>query len=1033
MQSRTIAGWRLSKNEIVLVSILKNRLRRFATRTRSLFLRFLIAFAAGFVSLVVQTTSLRVAIQEIGGNRSTSAAILATALLGLAIGAIGFGKLADDRKFRGKLAPLLLGLVSIALVAYAYFARPLAASIATVFSGSNGDVGWSPLVFALLVSLPLHAIIGGIIPSLLVLQPQKETAGAAKVRSTLAWLYAFETAGAAVGAIVAVFLMIPVLGIHLTLLSCGAAGCVISLVTFCFSLACDLPANEIEKTTENENQNESLQLSHASSVASKGLMWAVLLSSFASLGVELVWQRFFVFLLGSDSRSYAVVVAVTLIGISLGSWLSGLKWIRSSTTFAYGLSLLAISASFAVSLILLRQGMQVEVIQASLGWLLLSPFLARLLLAMVVIILPATCIGFAFPLVSDLWVQQNHQVGARVGRLYAVVAVGNVVGVFCCAAFLIPNFGLYRSAIILTSLPLAAAILLTVMNWQTPRADRIKCFVVPSVSGALCCGLLLTVAIDRPIRAGLIQDAQWKEVFYLEDGVQTVAVIESNSNSNQRRLMIDGVTVGESNSGVDEKQRLLAHLPFLIKANRPNQNVYTIGLGTGILASELAWNRDVDSVVATELSTGVIAAVDFFADSNRDLSSNAKVQIVNDDGIRFLRKSNSKFDVIISDGKSRPGAASNIAFFSREYYQLCANRLADDGVFIQWVSIRCDRKELATILKTFAGSFPYGRVGFASPGSIYLVGSTDELQFDSPSMTSYLQRENAASLQPYGWAAADDILSMYWLEQRALTSVLGDDVPLNTFDRPVLELFAWDSFRYSVQGLPPQVSLLQELVAGDSESAVDADSLTTARQAAAEILAANQLTLAMETDWLDRSASHWKQALTYLPELNRQREIADIYRELATQNAELNETAIEFSALLNVIELNCGTAEDRLRVAQILEQHGAYADALPHHYAAVKQAEQKAVFRVAFAECLMMLQKYRRADQQLSSVLDDVSTESRVLQRAKLLRDISSYKSGGSDPADPDLLSRIRRGAILSPESAAILRKFQVQLFGWER
>ena len=205
---------------------------------------------------------------------------------------------------------------------------------------------------------------------------------------------------------------------------------------------------------------------------------------------------------------------------------------------------------------------------------------------------------------------------------------------------------------------------------------------------ALASIALLIFVQQNPARAGLVVPEGWNELFYFEDSVQTIAVIESQEREGYKKLLIDGVSIGESGGGVDEKQQMLAHLPAMLTKKAEPLRVYTIGLGTGILASELAEQDAVESVVAIELSKGVVRSVDFFADDNHTLSANPKVQIINDDGIRFLRQSDQEFDAIVSDGKSRPGATSNVSFFSREYYLLCERKLSGDGLFVQWVSIK---------------------------------------------------------------------------------------------------------------------------------------------------------------------------------------------------------------------------------------------------------------------------------------------------------------------------------------------------------
>ena len=640
------------------------------------FLPLLLAFSAGFLSLVLQTTLLRLSIQELGSSRTTSAAILATALLGLAIGAAFFGSLADkferqDKSSRREALPwLLLGLASVATLALAFFSRTIAANVASVCAGVAGESLWPPLLFAILVILPVHTVVGGIIPALLVSRSTSLSDPMDGVRKMVAPLYAIETVGVAIGAILTVFVLVPELGIRISMLVGGGVSLAAAGMGFLFRNRDHLKEREqppVLPILEDSTREDGFTITTRTKMV---LLLAVLLSSFASMGMELVWQRFFVVLFGSDSRSYAVVVSTTLIGVALGAWLSGLGIFRSKTSFAYGLSLLAISAGLSLSLLVLRHGMDVETMQLSLDWLLLTPFYGRLLLSVAVVLLPACCIGFSLPLVSDLWVEKTDLVGTGVGKLFAVVAIGNVIGVFCCASFLIPKLGSFRCAVLLSLIPFAAAILILTMCRPRDSSGRAFRWVVSIIACIVCGQLGFRNAFTDPVKPGSAQQDQWTEVFYCEDGDHAVAVRESTTDSGRRTLSIDGVVIGENNGGVDEKQRLLAQLPFLLKRNGDSEKVYTIGLGTGILANELAAQDCVDTVIVTELSKGVIEAADRFFQVE-EMENENKVNVINDDGIRYLRNSKSRFDAIVSDGKSRPGAASNLAFFSRDYYQLC--------------------------------------------------------------------------------------------------------------------------------------------------------------------------------------------------------------------------------------------------------------------------------------------------------------------------------------------------------------------------
>ena len=148
--------------------------------------------------------------------------------------------------------------------------------------------------------------------------------------------------------------------------------------------------------------------------------------------------------------------------------------------------------------------------------------------------------------------------------------------------WLIPIAGLQSSLLVLAGIAVAAAGLATT-HWNLSFL-----FAGLAVFGA---GGYL-VATQQPI--GLTDLSSNQHVpFYREGPVATVSVVVEDDDDSvevaSRRMVVDGIVIGENIGGVDEKQKMLAHLPLLIHAmsntaSPPRLNAISIGLGTGILA-----------------------------------------------------------------------------------------------------------------------------------------------------------------------------------------------------------------------------------------------------------------------------------------------------------------------------------------------------------------------------------------------------------------------------------------------------------------
>ena len=682
------------------------------------------------------------------------------------------------------------------------------------------------------------------------------------------------------------------------------------------------------------------------------------------------------------------MAASYLIGISAGAVLSAfVQGLFRHRFRAYALTLIAIGTSATVVTTVLLRAASGQ-IPFFFGQLLLSwPLVSRILMSMLLLMIPTICIGMAFPMATTIWNDRLGKPAQSTALIYAVALVGNLIGVLSVGFYLIPTFGLQIGMLALTSICAVGGLLLLFISLFR-QSFRLR-LTLHSLALFGSVGLMLTIwAVGSgrlyrqfwPIGV-TVHDGSDRLDFYAEGAVNTVAVVSQRRDPAARRMIVDGVTIGENRGGVDEKQQMLAHLPFLTGSDRPGQRVITIGLGTGILAGQLAQISQVEQVWAVELSPGVIAASEWFAADNNDILHHPRARIVRADGIRFLRTTELRFDAIVSDAKSRPGYAGNIPFFSRDYYELCRQRLVDDGQFLQWVSLDSSPDSIAVILQTFADVFPFGHIAIAAPDSIYLVGTIKPLQLSRRQIEQHLATTSASSLKRYNWMSYDDFLSLYWLDQQTVQAVFRGQghTRISTLDHPVLEACAGaDTAIGTGDNRGPNLEQLELLLRSDAAEGFESSSLnaqplqslesvplvtdlTSGRQAAMEIIRAEQRQLQLLDGWLDAAAEHYTTAIGRLPDLNRQRKLAALYRQLVKRAQTSGDINREFSALVMINRLKAGTAADQHRVAEILMGLGRPEDAVPYFYQAAAMQPGIAAYQNDLAFCLLQLGKHAQA------------------------------------------------------------------------
>jgi spermidine synthase len=241
---------------------------------------------------------------------------------------------------------------------------------------------------------------------------------------------------------------------------------------------------------------------------------------------------------------------------------------------------------------------------------------------------------------------------------------------------------------------------------------------------------------------------------------------------------------------VDHKQQALAHFPFLLMTRNPPRSVLSVGLGSAILMGEVALHREVEEAVCLEISPSVIEAARLFETFNHSVLDNRKVRVINDDGVNFLRRSDARFDAIISDAKSRTTHAANATFFSLDYYRLGREHLTPHGLMIQWIPLDLPPEELSTILRTFLHVFPYGYVWVAPPQSLFVVGSEQPLTLEPARVREVLEAPATANLRRYGIVQASDFVGALTADEASLRSWLNEGTALNSLGHPVLEFYS---------------------------------------------------------------------------------------------------------------------------------------------------------------------------------------------------------------------------------------------------
>jgi len=201
---------------------------------------------------------------------------------------------------------------------------------------------------------------------------------------------------------------------------------------------------------------------------------AFCLSGFAGLMHQVVWAKLLVVLIGTTAHAQAVVLAVFMGGLALGSVLFGRRVDRRGSPLRTYVTLEVLIAAYCLVLPLLLWA-------AESGYVILAgyffesttfTFWLRFSLAFLLILLPAVLMGGTLPVLSRQLVVSVEQTRKYVASLYSLNSFGAVLGAATAGFVTLPLFGVYASLIVASLLNLAAAgLLLKPARSETPLAS----------------------------------------------------------------------------------------------------------------------------------------------------------------------------------------------------------------------------------------------------------------------------------------------------------------------------------------------------------------------------------------------------------------------------------------------------------------------------------------------------------------------------------------------------------------------------------
>ncbi|MCF7902705.1 MAG: fused MFS/spermidine synthase, partial [Candidatus Marinimicrobia bacterium] len=618
----------------------------------------LVFFGSGSAALIYQLVWVRLLGEIFGRTTYAISTVLACFMGGLAFGSWLIGKLKSWQK---NPVTWYIG-IEIGIGVTALVVNLLINHLDILYRPFYSTLHSNQMLLSLIrlvISVPLllipTSLMGATFPVLSTIYFQRND----HIGKDFSLLYAINTLGAGVGALLTGFFLIEYFGVFYTglfavVLNLGVAGTVFLVRT---------QITLVENAALSDRSSALPEKADINTIDHAGIYKTVLfINGFIALGLEVFWVRMFAYFVGNSTYAFTLILVMHLAGIAIGSWLIShfadkskqpgrlLVWLQIASAISLMIALFSFSGVFRTFFT-----------APAHSW---GGYLLSTLMKTAIILLPPTILmGSIFPLLNRVLLKAIHNIGPRLGRLYALNTLGAITGSLLAGFIFIRVIGVSTSIAISAVLYSLSALFIAFTIKKQPSRNQ-------TMVSALVVFILMGV-IGFKVQG--YQLATWEELkadkvlFYKEGVSATAKVYHTNEDNKGLVLTANGSMIGADNRSIMRKQAMLAHLPMLVLPQA--KKAFVVGLGTGVTLGEML-KYPLNRVVCAEISEAVIDASRQFSHVNHLDYNDPRIQWIKDDGKIWLANTSEKFDLISSDTMLRRGSSGNGRMYTRDYYQL---------------------------------------------------------------------------------------------------------------------------------------------------------------------------------------------------------------------------------------------------------------------------------------------------------------------------------------------------------------------------
>ncbi len=676
---------------------------------------FLFALS-GFAGLIYEGSWARYLKLFLGHSSYGQVLTLCIYMGGLAIGSFVAGKLVE------KVKRPLLGYAAVELaigiggVAY----HPMYNWLTGFFFDSEFTANLSSrgaeivkVILATGSTLPIAIAVGMTFPFIAAGLMRKSGA-----EVSLPMLYFTNSLGSAIGILATSYLLIPEVGNHATLCVAATINFLLAAVFGFIGFATSPVA---KASTTEEDPNEDYVAKHNLPMPHKTTwLWIAAITGLTSFVYEIVWTRLLSLLMGSSSHSFDQMLSAFILGLAVGSAVSG-KLLKRDSLVVLSLAQIFM-AFFALCTLYFHEPFWAMMNEANQifnptkdGYICWSLF--KYALSLLWMVPTSFFAGMTLPLIT-LILTRAFKSEAPIGKVYGWNTLGSIIGSAGGGLLLLPILQLKGALVFAAVLDFAIGFVLLAIYRKKFRYN-VMFYVVTAI--------MILPAIFIKFDPSLITSGAFRAYKNLHPN-EKIRVIDGKTATisfHESPVHFYVKTNGKADASMSKDrespissdeltQAATAFMPMAVM-DKP-YDAAMVGFGSGMGAHYLLADpllKDFDCVEIEEAMMDL--AKGFYPWNNRGYDD-PRIHIFIDDATTFFHTNRRKYDMIISV-PSNPWVSGVAGLFAHEFYAKMRRYMKPGALWVQWIqTYEFNDLMFLNILKALDKTFPY----------VSLYKSTDE-------------------------------------------------------------------------------------------------------------------------------------------------------------------------------------------------------------------------------------------------------------------------------------------------------------------